>query len=272
MATSLETRGLEPVRPSPVAGLAVARRRVAHARATLVCVHGGLDRGASFARLARRMTHLNVVTYDRRGYQGSRSLEPLGLAHHVDDLLGVARWAAPDGPVLVFGHSYGGVIALGAAVADPSRFCLVDVYEAPLPWILARHGERPPLGDDPRREAELFFRRIVSDAVWERLSEAERESRRHDGPALVDDLTALRHGPPFAPLVDVTALRTPTHYLHGDQRLATYYRTLGALLERVNPVITTDELADAGHGAHLSAPDQLARLLQRHEEMTCVSR
>jgi pimeloyl-ACP methyl ester carboxylesterase len=218
------------------------------------------------------MTHLNVVTYDRRGYQGSRALEPLGLDHHVNDLLEVARWAARDVPVAVFGHSFGGVVALGAAVADPSRFCLVDVYEAPLPWILARQGERPRLGDDPRREAELFFRRVVSDAVWERLSEAERESRRLDGPALVDDLTALRHGPPFTPLVDVAALRTPTHYLHGDQRLATYYRALGATLQRLNPVITTDELTGAGHGAHLSAPDQLARLLTRHEEVTCASR
>jgi pimeloyl-ACP methyl ester carboxylesterase len=242
------------------------------ARATLVCVHGGLDRGASFARLARRMTRLNVVTYDRRGYQGSRSLTPLGLAHHVADLLEVARWAGETGPVMVFGHSYGGVVALGAAVADPSRFCLVDVYEAPLPWILARHGERPHLGDDPRREAELFFRRVVSDAAWERLSEAERESRRLDGRALVDALTALRHGPPFTALVDVAALRVPTHYVHGDQRLATYYRALGARLEHLNSVFTADELVGAGHGAHLSAPDQLASLLQRHEEMTCASR
>ncbi len=218
------------------------------------------------------MTNLDVVTYDRRGYQGSRSLEPLGLDHHVTDLLEVARWAGGSGPVAVLGHSYGGVVALGAAVVDPTPFCLVDVYESPLPWILARRGDRPALGDDPGREAELFFRRVVSDATWERLSEAERESRRLDGRALVEDLTALRHGPPFTPLVDVAALRVPTHYVHGDQRLATYYRTLGAALERLNPVISTDELAGAGHGAHLSAPDQLARLLQRHERTTCASR
>ncbi len=272
MVTSLETRGLEPVRPSPVAGLAVVQRRVPDARATLVCVHGGLDRGASFARLARRMTHLNVVTYDRRGYQASRPLEPLGLAYHVNDLLEVARWAAESGPVAVFGHSYGGVVALGAAASEPSLLCLVDVYEAPLPWVLARHGERPPLGDDPRREAELFFRRVVSDATWEHLSEAERESRRLDGRALVEDLTALRHGPPFAPLVDVAALRVPVHYVHGDQRLATYYRALGARLTSLNPTIATDELVGVGHGAHLSAPDQLARLLQQHVEVTCASR
>jgi pimeloyl-ACP methyl ester carboxylesterase len=59
--------------------------------ATLICVHGGLDRGGSFARLARRINAFDVVTYDRRGYQGSRDLQPLSFELHVEDLLALAR-------------------------------------------------------------------------------------------------------------------------------------------------------------------------------------
>ena len=92
--------GLHFVANSPVPGLAVAERRVHDPEATLICVHGGLDRGGSFARLARRTEIFDVIAYDRRGYQGSRDLAPLDLTHHVDDLLALTREAALRGPVI----------------------------------------------------------------------------------------------------------------------------------------------------------------------------
>ena len=59
---------------SPVEGLAVAERRVASPQASIIFVHGALDRGGSFARVVRRLVEFDVVVYDRRGYQGSRDL------------------------------------------------------------------------------------------------------------------------------------------------------------------------------------------------------
>ena len=86
--TSLPTRlqRLHFTSNSPVKGLAVAERRVIDPEATVICVHGGLDRGGSFARLVRRLETFDVVAYDRRGYQGSRDVQPLGLQYDVDDL------------------------------------------------------------------------------------------------------------------------------------------------------------------------------------------
>ena len=49
-------------------------QRLAFPEANIICVHGGLDRGGSFARLARRTEQFDLIAYDRRGYQGSRSL------------------------------------------------------------------------------------------------------------------------------------------------------------------------------------------------------
>lgn len=250
-------KGLHFVANSPVHGLAVLERRISQPEATLICVHGGLDRGGSFARLARRIDAFDVVAYDRRGYQGSRSLAPLSLEHHVSDLLTLARRERERGAVILFGHSFGGVITFSAALADPSMATMVINYEAPLPWILARESSRPAPSDDPQEEAERFFRRMVSNSAWERLSEAERDSRRMDGPALLNDLATLHRLAPF----DLSRLEIPGVYLHGDWMLAPYYRALSEMLADLNPQISSHELSNAGHGAHLSSPDKLAQVI-----------
>jgi pimeloyl-ACP methyl ester carboxylesterase len=261
-------RGLHFVADSPVPGLAVAERRVERPEATIMCIHGGLDRGGSFARLARRTDRFDLVTYDRRGYQGSRELQPLGLAKHVGDLITLARHEVADRPIILFGHSYGGVVAFGAAIADASLSRLVVTYEAPMPWILRRNGTGTPLGDDPDVEAETFFRRVVSDGAWERLSELQRESRRRDGPALVADLSSLRAStPPF----DIAALRTPAVYVYGDVLAPDFYRSLSKELASINPIIESRQVKNAAHGAHLSVPDQLATLISELWDDTCAS-
>jgi pimeloyl-ACP methyl ester carboxylesterase len=260
--------GLHFVTDTPVAGLVVAERRVARPEATLICVHGGLDRGGSFSRLARRVEEFDVVTYDRRGYQGSRNLQPLSFSAHVSDLVALARREREGGPVIVFGHSYGGVVALGAALAEPALVQLVVVYEAPLPWVLRRDGTHTPLGHEPGAEAERFFRRIVSDGGWERLSEAEKDSRRRDGPALVGDLESLRSGELALDLAELAVLST---YVYGDERDPEFYRSLCDELRRINPRIQSRELHHAGHGAHLSIPDQLANLIESLWSETCAS-
>ncbi|MHB1087785.1 MAG: alpha/beta fold hydrolase [Acidimicrobiales bacterium] len=261
-------RGLHAITDSPVPGLALTERRVDGALATVICIHGGLDRGGSFARLARRSESFNVVAYDRRGYQGSRSLAPLTLQDHIDDLLAIAECEASLGPVIFFGHSFGGVIALGAVIASPSSAQLVIAYESPLPWVLQRESSRPALTNDPHHEAEVFFRRMVSNSAWERLSAREQQSRRLDGPALLSDLSTLRTG---GVAFDLADLKTPTLYLHGDGVIADYYRELGVRLRALNPLIDVRELANATHGAHLSSPDQLSLVIRETWESLCES-
>jgi pimeloyl-ACP methyl ester carboxylesterase len=268
MSSASTPHGLHAVATSPVPGLAVAERRVDRPEATIICIHGGLDRGGSFARLARRTNRFDLVTYDRRGYQGSRSLAPLGLANHIGDLQALARHEEAGRPIILFGHSFGGVVAFGAAIADPTLSKLVISYETPLPWILRRSGTGNPLGNDPALEAERFFRRVVSDSAWERLSEKERDARRLDGPALVDDLTAVRGStPPF----DIAQLRTPAVYTYGDILNPEFYRSLSVKLHSLNPIITSRQVTNAAHGAHLAVPDQLAALISELWDDTCAS-
>jgi len=46
---------------SPVAGLAVAERRVEAPLASVIFVHGALDRGGSFTRVVRRLARFEFV-------------------------------------------------------------------------------------------------------------------------------------------------------------------------------------------------------------------
>lgn len=251
---------------SPVKGLAVAERRVASPEASIICVHGALDRGGSFSRLARRLETFDFVAYDRRGYQGSRGLAPLGLDRHIDDLCALVAHEASERPVILFGHSFGGVVTFGAALRDPSRVQLVVNYESPYPWLLRRQDTHPPLTEDTKYEAERFFRRVMSDKAWERLSELQRESRRLDGPALLSDLSTIRGN--VAPY-DLATLQIPATYAYGDA--PGYYRDLGAEMEKVSSVITTAEIHHAGHAAHLKNPDQLAALVRERLAVACAS-
>jgi pimeloyl-ACP methyl ester carboxylesterase len=241
--------------PSPVEGLALAQHRVAHPLATVVAIHGGLDRGSSFARVSRRLEGFDVVTYDRRGYQRSRPRGPGTLDQHVDDLWSVMEWASPPGPVVLFGHSFGGLVAMTFAARRPEDVALVVVYESPLPWVVARPSPTPTPGENAALEAERFFRRVVSDATWEHLSPTEQESRRLDGPALRADLTSMVS--PLAPF-EIDEIRTPVRYLYGDQRSAPYYHELSQRLTSASPYVSARELMGAPHGAHLSNPDLLA--------------
>jgi len=258
------------VAESPVPGLAVTVRRVSKSRACVICVHGALDRGGSFSRLVRALDGFDAVIYDRRGYQGSRALRPVDLDAHIGDLLALADREAARQPVILFGHSFGGVITFAAALRRPESIRLVVSYEAPLPWVLPRPYLRQVLDDDPGVEAELFFRRVMSDAAWERLSESQRESRRLDGPALLADLEVVRR--PTAPF-DLTDLSTPTTFAYGggDAAWLDYYRDLGVALAHVNAAIETAEIASATHSAHLSNADQLAELIERRYVATCAS-
>jgi pimeloyl-ACP methyl ester carboxylesterase len=254
------------VADSPVKGLAVAERRVAESEAALICVHGALDRAGSFTRLSRRITRFDMIAYDRRGYQGSRDAGPVDLEHHVDDLRALVEREIRRQPVILFGHSFGGVVTFATAIQIPESVRIVVNYESPLPWILRRSSIHSILSDEPALEAERFFRRVVSDSAWERLGEAQRQSRRLDGATLLNDLHTVRsEKSPF----DLSTLKVPSTYAHGDGYGADYFRALSAALIELNPLISAVELENVSHDAHLRAPGQLAALIDERWDESC---
>ena len=267
--------------PYPPALHLTARPASASGAATVIFVHGSLDRGDSFRLAMRRLPELATLTYDRRGYQGSRDGGVVGLGGHVEDLLAIADTVRAGGggggdgsggggdgsgggggggPVVAIGHSLGGDVVIGAALASPEAFDAIGAFEPPMPWLgFRRRGGTPwpGLADDPGEEAERFFKRMVSEGAWDRLTERRRAERRADGPALVADLRSLRvEGPPF----DVTALAVPSVFGRGGPASGPHHRRTVEWLGANVPGAAVYEIANAQHGAHLSHPDHFAAM------------
>ncbi len=178
---------------------------------------------------------------------------------------------------MVVGHSYGGDVALGAAVRSGPGSAIVSVvaYEPPMPWLgtWARStasaaamrssqagGTSPPVTDHDTAAAaaERFFRRMVGDTAWDRLSESAKDERRADGPALEAELSAIRISEePF----DVTGLQIPATFGRGELSAPRHRDTVAWLAEHV-PRAELVEIPGASHGAHLTHPDAFASMVR----------
>jgi pimeloyl-ACP methyl ester carboxylesterase len=113
------------------------------------------------------------------------------------------------------------------------------------------------MAEDPGVEVERFFSRMVGASAWAHLTEAGREARRADGPALVADLRSFRSEvPPF----DVTALEVPAVFGMGGPTSRPHHRRTVEWLGANVPNGVVYEIEGAQHGAHLSHPDHFASM------------
>ena len=97
--------------------------------ASILLVHGIAEHSGRYEHVGRQLAAagLDVHAYDQRGFgesAGPRAFVDRWSQNHddlEDRLAAVRAAAADDRPVVLFGHSLGGLIVLGYAVADPPR-------------------------------------------------------------------------------------------------------------------------------------------------------
>jgi pimeloyl-ACP methyl ester carboxylesterase len=224
-------------------------------------VHGSMDRSAGLLRLSRRLDgEHRVLRYDRRGYGRSTHVGPPWTAEaNIDDLEGLLV-AASSPPTVLFGHSYGGNVVLGLAERRPDLVRGVVVYETPLSWLSwwpkNSAGAAAMAVDDPGDAAEAFMRRLVGDAVWERLPASKRAERRHEGRAMVAELADLRRAAPW----DGHRIGVPVLALHGEHARPHHQAGTEALVEMI-PDCRSATVPEAGHaGPHTHADAVVAAL------------
>ena len=225
----------------------------------LVLVHGVMDRATSFTRLMAKLPEWSIVAYDRRGYGRSNHAGPPDTFDvQVEDLVHVL-----DGePAVAFGHSFGGDVVLAAADRQPGLITAAVVWEAPQPWMPwwpATSTSRGSYSDmDPADYAEHFMRRVVGDRIWERLPSATRAARRAEGVTMQAEIATLGRGPVFDP----ARIRIPVIVGRGG-RSSAHQRRGARELAAALPQGEMVEIAEAGHGAHLSHPGELADLIRK---------
>ena len=135
----------------------------AGAGAPLVLVHGSPAEGRAWGRAARHLQGFRLLTPDLPGYGGSDPLrEGTGTAGMADAVAAVIDAAATDRrAVWVAGHSYGGNVALHAALARRERIAGLVLFEPVFFRALALTGARETL-DSAAAHFTDYVRRVAS--------------------------------------------------------------------------------------------------------------
>jgi pimeloyl-ACP methyl ester carboxylesterase len=231
----------------------------------LVLAHGAGSARWSFDLVRPHLEdRFTVIAIDRRGRGDSTDGAEYSLAGECDDVAAVVRDAG-DG-ALLFGHSYGGLVAAGAALQlDLPRLAL---YEPAMGGGLAspetiERWER--LIDDGERDTVTReFLRDIGGYGDEEVAHLERtplwEARRQIVPTVPRELRAeLVHLFEDSGLSD---LDVPTLLLVGSESPDWAVRSVEAHASAI-PGAETRVLEGHGHGANLTGPELLAAELAR---------
>ena len=221
----------------------------------VVFVHGVLDRGRSFSRAADVLaSECRMLWYDRRGYGTSTDAPgaPVDVHGHIADVLTVL-----DGRrAVVVGHSFGGVIAAGAAVRAPDLVDALVMYESGPAWAPGWDDTtmRRMLGGDDPEEAGL--RLMLGDQLDGFTLEQQERWRRHASAFVAEESSTRLPDPPF----DFADLCVPVIY--GVSEAAPFV-AIEQHLRDVVPDVQIVPMPGAGHNAHRDAPDGFADLVRR---------
>jgi pimeloyl-ACP methyl ester carboxylesterase len=243
----------------------------------IVMVGPGLDDGTRDKRMARILSRrFRVIRLHRRQYRVDLKANPkvggspCTIAQEVDDVLAVVRTIGA--PVVIYGHSDGGVVALEALAAAPSSFAGAVIFEPAAVIDLPLGGEdgqvlrqaRAALvAGRPARAMTIFLRATVALPRWQAtlagVATALVPKYRKLVPGQIDSLEALDE---LGVRLDIYAgIDVPTVLLGGDRNPAHIPARLDAI-ERVMPNTRRVVMHKRDHGADLKHPKQVARVVE----------
>ncbi len=213
----------------------------------VVLVHGVLDSSRSFDGVVEALApDFTVVTYDRRGWARSADAAPAtSLADHAEDLISVMQ----ERRGTVVGHSYGGTVAMLAAIRRPDLVAALGVFEPSMQWL----GWWPSMDTivEQSPDEQEHFR-----AGLEGRPRPTPEQRARDQALLAEELTFIAR-PPLT-FGDLTAPR-----LVGRGGLSAGWRV--AVTDRLHEELACGLVVidDAGHTAHRMQPKGFADFVRR---------
>ena len=230
-------------------------------------------------RLADRF---RVIAVDLYG-SGKTAAWPQDQPMHLDDeiaLLGSVFRAAGDRFHLI-GHSFGGAIALKAALADRDRLLSLTLYEpvlfsvlmADAPEstaaceILAVRYDTIRLVDEGNFyiSAQRFVDYWMGDGTWAATPESRRPVLAAAMRAVKSEWYALFHEPTL--LSAFAAVHVPTLFLTGSKSKPPVL-AIASLVTAVLPRVHIEKIEGVGHMAPVTHPDTVNPIIERFLEAT----
>jgi acylglycerol lipase len=196
------------------------------ARAHLLLVHGIAEHAERHAHVAARLSRAGIAThaFDLRGFGasgGTRAYVDRWSQFHddVEDELRAVRDAASGAPVILYGHSMGGLIALGYVLSPrpkpdllvlsaPAVAASVPGWKRALARLLARAQPRFTIANELRRGG-LSHDPAVEDAYATDPLNVHRTTARLGQEFLAEQVRIQ------GVLAGLERLPVPTYVLHG---------------------------------------------------------
>lgn len=226
-------------------------------------------------RLAGRFRTLAADLYGSGKSPMWPAVRPLSLADEVallDTIL-----AAAGRRFHLVGHSYGGAVALRAALAAPGRVESLVLFEPVLFSVLTAEDPTQPAAreiaavrddtvralerGDPRASGARFVDYWMGAGAWAAMPEPRRE-------ALAGAMTTVKAEWDAAfrertPLSAFAELDVPVLCLTGSESPASS-RAVARLLTKTLPRVTAVEIEGVGHMGPVTHPDRINTLIERH--------
>lgn len=249
--------------------------------AAVVCVHSSASSSAQWRplmdRLAGRFRTLAVDLYGSGKSPGWPAIRPLTLADEVALLDPVLAMAGER--LHLVGHSYGGAVALRAALTDPGRIESLVLIEPVLFSVLiaedpaqAAAREIVAVRDDtvralergdPRASGARFVDYWMGARTWAAMPEPRRDALAAAMSTVKAEWGAAFEEP--TPLAAFAELDVPVLYITGSESPASS-RAVAQLLTNVLPRVTAVEVEGVGHMAPVTHPDRINALIEDHLE------
>jgi len=251
----------------------------------VICIHAGYGSSGQWRSLMQSLAdRFRVIACDMSSSGKSPATSP-GVKYTLDEevaFLGPVFHAAGDSFHLV-GHSFGGAVALKAALRhrgrvqsltlfEPTLFALLvsSVPESAATREILSHTESTSrLADLGGHEAaaEAFVDYWFESGAWAATREEVRADILGSMGLLRQRWDALLRDPVLLP--DVASIDIPILYLTA-QKSNVPTRALGQLLIGALPRVRTIDIEGVGHMAPLSHPDRVNPLIEAFlQEVSC---
>ena len=236
--------------------------RTGRSGTSVVLLHGLMGSGECWTPLARAIQgEFDVVMPDARGHgQSSAPLSGYSYDHLAGDVLGLVQGLQLTRPVLI-GHSMGGMTAAVAAQRSRNLSSLVLVDPTFISPELQQEVWESDVVDQHRRALLLSKSDLAEEARARHphrsaeIIEIQAEARLRTCLSALEVLTPPN--PDFRSLV--RALDVPTLVVIGDSPVVSL--EVAAELSQINPLVTSRQIPNTGHGLPFDQPEHLAQAI-----------